>query len=244
MTRRTILAVLVLLVGLLPALPPPAAEAREVNTRRPGVYMGRQIAWTMTADGADWLTRESREKEESAREMIRALGLESGQVVADVGSGNGYHALAMAPLVGPTGRVLCVDIQPEMLDLLAERAKKKGITNYDLILGEPTSPRLPRETVDLILLVDAYHEFTDPESMLRNMRRSLKPDGLLALVEYRAEDPEVPMKPDHKMTRQQIDKEMRANGFRLVRHYDALPWQHLVFYGKHADGRTTDAAGD
>jgi ubiquinone/menaquinone biosynthesis C-methylase UbiE len=231
MTRRTFLAALVLLLGSLPALPPPIADAREVNTRRPGVYMGRQIAWTMTADGADWLTRESREKEESTREMIRALGLESGQVVADVGSGNGYHALAMAPLVGPTGRVLCVDIQPEMLELLAERAKKKGITNYDLILGEPTSPRLPRETVDLILLVDAYHEFTDPEAMLATMRASLKPDGVLALVEFRAEDPTVPIKRDHKMSKAQIDKELTANGFRLARSYDGLPWQHLVFYG-------------
>ena len=232
MTRRTFLAALVLLPALLATLPPSFAGAQEVNNRRPGVYLGRQIAWTMTADGADWLTRESREKEESAREMIRALELESGQVVADVGSGNGYHALAMAPLVGPTGRVLCVDIQQEMLVLLAERAQEMGITNYDLILGEPTSPRLPRETVDLILLVDAYHEFTDPVAMLAAMRASLKPTGVLALVEYRAEDPTVPIKPDHKMSKAQIDREMAANGFRLVRSYDGLPWQHLVFYGR------------
>lgn len=231
MTRRSFLAALVLLPVLLPTLPPSVIGAQEVNARRPGVYMGRQIAWTMTADGADWLTRESREKEESAREMIRALGLESGQVVADVGSGNGYHALAMAPLVGPIGRVLCVDIQQEMLDLLAVRAKKMDITNVDLILGEPTSPRLPRETVDLILLVDAYHEFTDPAAMLAAMRASLTPTGVLALVEYRAEDPTVPIKRDHKMSKAQIDKELTANGFRLVRSYDGLPWQHLVFYG-------------
>jgi ubiquinone/menaquinone biosynthesis C-methylase UbiE len=208
-----------------------AAEER-VNAVKPKVYLGRQIAYTMTADGADWLIRQEREQEESTQQMIAALELEEGMVVADVGCGNGYHALMMARRVGPAGKVYCVDIQQRMLDLLAVRAKRAGITNCALILGSSTSPQLPAGKIDLVLLVDAYHEFTDPESMLRNMRRSLAPDGVIVLAEYRAEDPTVPMKPDHKMSKQQIEKEMQANGFRLRRSYDELPWQHLVFYEK------------
>ena len=223
---RHVLVILAVLTGLATE-----AAADRVNLSQPGTYMGRRIAWTMTADGADWLTRQGRENEESTREMIRALALQPGMVVADVGCGNGYHALRMAPLVGAEGRVLCVDIQKEMLALLSERAAELGISNHETILGSAASPKLPEDTVDLILLVDAYHEFTDPVSMLRGMRQSLAPGGVLALVEFRAEDPAVPMKPDHKMSKAQIDKEMRANGFKLVHSYDDLPWQHMVFYG-------------
>ena len=128
--------------------------------------------------GADWLTRRGRENEESTREMIGALALQTGMVVADVGCGNGYHALMMAPLVGVEGRVLCVDIQKEMLVLLSERADELRITNHEMILGSSTSPNLPKNAVDLILLVDAYHEFTNPGSMLRGMRESLAPGGV------------------------------------------------------------------
>ena len=223
---RHVLVILAVLTGLATE-----AAADRVNLSQPGTYMGRRIAWTMTADGADWLIRRDRENEESSREMIQALALEPGMVVADVGCGNGYHALMMAPRVGAEGRVLCVDIQQEMLDLLSERAAELRIINHETILGSSTSPKLPANTVDLILLVDAYHEFTDPVSMLRGMRQSLAPGGVLALVEFRAEDPAVPMKPDHKMSKAQIDKEMRANGFKLVHSYDDLPWQHMVFYG-------------
>lgn len=205
----------------------------EINKEKPKVYMGRQIAYTMHSDAANWLTRQEREKEESTKEMIKALQLKEGMVVADVGCGNGYHSLVMAKLVGNKGKVLCVDIQQKMLDLLKDRAAKEGIKNYELIKGKYTDPMLPKGKVDLILLVDAYHEFTDPESMLKKMRASLSDNGVLALVEFRKEDKNVPIKEDHKMSKAQIQKELIANGFKLVRSYDKLPWQHLLFYGKH-----------
>ncbi|MFT5233030.1 MAG: SAM-dependent methyltransferase, partial [Candidatus Krumholzibacteriia bacterium] len=201
MTTRGTLSVAVLVFMAIIACLATEAMAQPINASQPGIYLGRPIAWTMTASGADWLTRKDREKEESTREMIRALRLKPGMVVADVGCGNGYHALKMAPLVGAEGRVLCVDIQQEMLDLLIERAAQRKITNYETIVGSSTSPKLPAKKVDLILLVDAYHEFTDPVSMLRSMRQSLASGGVLALVEFRTEDPAVPMKPDHKMSK-------------------------------------------
>ena len=141
----------------------------------------------------------------------------------------------MAKLVGSEGKVLCVDIQQKMLDLLKKRADEKGINNYELIIGEYTTPKLPAKKVDLILLVDAYHEFTDPVSMLKNMRDSLTENGVIALVEFRSEDKTVPIKVDHKMSKKQIDIEMKANGLKLVRSYDKLPWQHLLLYGRDKD---------
>lgn len=204
----------------------------EINKVKPKVYMGRQIAWTMHSDGARWLIRKEREKEESTKEMIKALNLKEGMIVADVGCGNGYHSLMMAKLVSPNGKVLCVDIQQKMLDLLKKRAEFEKISNLELIKGKYTDPMLPKGKVDLILLVDAYHEFTDPENMLKKMHDSLSENGVIALVEFRKEDKSVPIKEDHKMSKKQIDKEFTANGFKLVRSYDKLPWQHLLFYGK------------
>ena len=204
----------------------------EINKVKPKVYMGRQLAWTMHSDGARWLIRKEREKEESTKEMIKALNLKEGMIVADVGCGNGYHSLMMAKLVSPNGKVLCVDIQQKMLDLLKKRAEFEKISNLELIKGKYTDPMLPKGKVDLILLVDAYHEFTDPENMLKKMHDSLSENGVIALVEFRKEDKSVPIKEDHKMSKKQIDKEFTANGFKLVRSYDKLPWQHLLFYGK------------
>jgi len=204
----------------------------EINKVKPKVYMGRQIAYTMHSDGAKWLVRKLREKEESTQEMITALELKEGMVVADVGCGIGYHALMMAKLVGESGKILCVDIQQKMLDILKRRAETAGIKNYELIKGKYTDPMLPKGKVDLILLVDAYHEFTDPENMLKKMRESLSEKGVIAIVEFRTEDPKVPIKKDHKMSKEQILKEYKANGFKLVRSYDKLPWQHLMFFGK------------
>ena len=204
----------------------------KINTSKPKVYMGRQIAWTMHCNAAHWLTRTEREKEENTSEMLRELKLKPGMVVADVGCGNGYHALTMAKTVGEKGKILCVDVQPKMLAFLQDRAKEAGIKNCVSILGEFTDPKLPKNSVDLILLVDAYHEFTEPEAMLKKMRESLKPEGVLVLVEFRKEDKKVPIKEDHKMSKVQMDKELTANGFKVVRSYDKLPWQHMVFYGK------------
>ena len=195
-------------------------------------YLGRKIAQTMHYAGAEWLIRDEREREERCSLMIANLGLRPGMTVCDMGCGNGYHTLPMAELVGESGIVYAVDVQPEMLALLRDRMEDRGIENVIPVLGSYHDPRLPPDSIDLILLVDVYHEFSFPERMLAAMRRSLKPAGLIVLVEYRAEDESVPIKPLHKMSKAQIEKELTANQFHRVRQFDKLPWQHMVFYGK------------
>jgi ubiquinone/menaquinone biosynthesis C-methylase UbiE len=194
--------------------------------------MGRTIAQTMHYLGAEWLTRATREREEACSKLIAALDLRPGQTVCDLGCGNGFYTLEIAPLVGPKGFVWAVDIQPEMLQMLAERAEKRGITNIRSILGTVVDPKLPDGAIDLLLLVDVYHEFSNPEEMLREMRESLKPEGRIALVEFRAEDPDVPIKPEHKMSQVQVMKEYEANGLKLVGQFDELPWQHVFFFSR------------
>lgn len=193
-------------------------------------YKGRTIAPTMTYHGADWLIRESREKEEHCRTLIKALHVKPGDTVCDMGCGNGYYTLKIARLVGKTGRVLAVDIQPEMLHLLKLRANEQGVTNVTPVQGSIIDPKLPNGEVDLILLVDVYHEFSHPEQMLVAMRKALKPHGRLALVEFRLEDESVPIKLEHKMSKEQIMKEFPTNGFRLVEEFEKLPWQHVMFF--------------
>jgi ubiquinone/menaquinone biosynthesis C-methylase UbiE len=193
-------------------------------------YMGREIAQTMHYLGAEWLTRDEREREERASLMLENLGVKPGMTVCDMGCGNGYHTLRLAKMVGPEGKVLGVDIQREMLQFLAERAEKEGIANVEPIHGSVIDPQLPEGAVDLILCVDVYHEFSHPEHMLAAMRKSLAPGGRLVLVEFRAEDRTVPIKPLHKMTKKQINKELTANGYKLVKEYDELPWQHMMFF--------------
>lgn len=195
-------------------------------------YMGREIAVTMHWMGAEWLIRDEREREERCSLMIASLGVKPGMTVCDMGCGNGFYALQLARMVGPQGRVLAVDIQPEMLELLKKRSAKARVDNIEPILGALHDPKLPAGAVDLILCVDVYHEFSHPEPMLAAMRRSLKPDGQVVLVEFRAEDPNVPIKPLHKMSKQQILKELPANGFKLVKEFDKLPWQHMMFFGR------------
>lgn len=195
-------------------------------------YLGRQIAQTMSFHGAPWLIRSEREAEERPAEAIEQLGLKPGMIVCDLGCGNGYYSLVMAKLVAPNGKVLAVDIQPEMLHLLELRAKESGVDNLQPVLGTVADPKLPTNTVDLVLLVDVYHEFSHPEEMLSGIRDSLKSKGLVALLEYREEDKSVPIKPLHKMSKQQILKEYKANGFKLAKQYDGLPWQHLMFFEK------------
>jgi ubiquinone/menaquinone biosynthesis C-methylase UbiE len=193
-------------------------------------YKGREIAQTMHYLGAPWLIRESRQREEDTEQLLKVLNVQPGQVICDMGCGNGFYAIKLAKLAGPEGRVLAVDIQPEMLTLLKERAKAEGVENVQPILGTLIDPQLPKGSLDLILCVDVYHEFSHPEQMLAAMRDSLKPDGRVALVEFRAEDPDVPIKPLHKMSKDQILKEWRPNGFKLVEQYDQLPWQHVMFF--------------
>lgn len=198
-------------------------------------YMGRTIAQTMSHRGAGWLIRDSREQEERPREALRALQLKPGMTVCDMGCGNGYWTLLMSEKVGDDGKVLAVDIQPEMLTLLRARCKEAKVTNVKPVLGGLADPHLPAESVDLLLMVDVYHEFSYPKIMLQNIRKSLKEDGVIALLEYRAEDPRVPILPLHKMSRKQILREYEANGYKLVRQYNKLPWQHLMFFGKDPD---------
>jgi ubiquinone/menaquinone biosynthesis C-methylase UbiE len=209
--------------------------------------MGREIAQTMHYLGAPWLTRESREREEDCDTLLEALQIQPGHTVCDMGCGNGFYSLRIAKLVGERGRVIAVDIQREMLELLKDGAAAERITNIEPVLGTVVDPKLPAASVDLMLLVDVYHEFSHPEQMLAAIRNSLKPDGRLALVEFRAEDPNVPIKPLHKMSKAQIMKEFPPNGFKLVEEFDKLPWQHLMFFQRddahdetrrHGDGET------
>lgn len=194
------------------------------------VYLGRRIAQTMHYLGAEWLIRDEREREERCSMMLANLGIRPGMTLCDMGCGNGYHTLRMAELTGAGGVVYGVDIQPEMLDFLRERMEEERVDNVIPVLGSVHHPRLPAESLDLVLMVDVYHEFSHPERMLAAIRKSLKPDGLVVLVEYREEDESVPIKPLHKMSKAQIEKELTANGFELDHEFDRLPWQHMMFY--------------
>jgi ubiquinone/menaquinone biosynthesis C-methylase UbiE len=180
--------------------------------------------------GAEWLLRATREDEEHTARMIGALDLRAGQVVCDLGCGVGAITLPIAKLVLPAGRVLAVDMQPEMLAALEERAAAAGVTNVERIACGPAAPGLKPSSCDLVLMIDVYHELGYPEQVLRAVRAALKPGAHLVLVEFRAEDPEVPIKPEHKMTRAQVERELGANGFRLARAFEELPWQHMLFF--------------
>ncbi|MCZ6597203.1 MAG: class I SAM-dependent methyltransferase [Planctomycetota bacterium] len=198
----------------------------------PTHYFGREIARTMHWRGAEWLLRETREKEENVALLMEALDVRPGMTVCDLGCGNGFHTLRLAAAVGPAGRVFAVDIQEPMLRMLGERVAEAGFNNVDPILGGVADPKLPDGSCDLILLADVYHEISHPEEMLANIRRALKPDGRVVLVEFRAEDPEVPIKRLHKMSKAQIVKELQPSGLELVREFDELPWQHVMFFGR------------
>ncbi|WP_367281909.1 class I SAM-dependent methyltransferase [Tunicatimonas pelagia] len=192
-------------------------------------YFGRDIAQVMGHLGAGWLERSEREKEERTDLLIDALALKQDDVVADIGAGSGYFTFRMSPLV-PQGKVLAVDIQPEMLQMIEEKEQKQQIKNIETVLGTIEDPKLPKGSVDWVLLVDAYHEFSHPYEMMLAIAESLSPTGKVALVEYRAEDPSVPIKPRHKMTEAQAVKEMEAVGLELVENKDLLPQQHLMIF--------------
>ena len=184
----------------------------------------------MTFPHAQWLLRESRQQDEDCELLLKNLGLTEGMTVCDLGCGNGFYSLKIAKLVGERGKVLAVDIQSEMLHLLAERAKSEEVKNLEPILGTVIDPRLPEGKVDLILCVDVYHEFSHPEQMLAALRKSLAQKGRLVLVEFRLEDEKVPIKLVHKMSKEQVLKELEPNGFKLVVQFDKLPWQHVFFF--------------
>jgi len=209
-----------------PDRPKPVEEARES-------YMGRVLAAPMSHLGASWLVRPERELEENATRAFDQLQLREGMKVCDLGCGNGYWTLPIARTIGKDGAVYAVDIQVEMLQQLKARTGRARLANVKPILGDVDDPKLPKDVaIDLLLMVDVYHEFSHPESMLWAIRNSLSPTGVVALLEYREEDPMVPIKPLHKMSKSQIMKEYKTNGFKLVREYNDLPWQHLMFFAR------------
>jgi ubiquinone/menaquinone biosynthesis C-methylase UbiE len=198
-------------------------------------YMGREIAHVMGYQAASWLERPERVKEEEPAKLIKALDIKPDMVVADVGAGSGYHAFLLAPLVGAKGKVIASDIQQEMLDLIAKKAKKLNVTNIETVKGTETDPKLPAGGVDLILMVDVYHEFNHPFEMTEKMVDALKTGGRLVFVEFRLEDPKVLIKLVHKMSERQVLKEMEP--FTEMEHtktVDTLPWQHIIIFTKKA----------
>ena len=193
---------------------------------------GRRIAAVMGVGGADWLERAEREKEEAPTKAIDMLDLKPGMVVADVGAGVGYYATRMAKKVGPTGKIYANDIQSEMLSLLRKRLADEKFTNVELVLGTETDPKLPKGALDLMIMVDVYHEFAQPQRMLRKLKECLKPDGRLVLLEFRKEDPYVPIRAEHKMSITEAKLELEAEGFVLDKVLHDLPWQHMLFFKK------------
>lgn len=214
----------------------PAARYQPGVRTRDGIgkyYFGREIAHYMTHLGAPWLDRPERDQEERPDLVMKALGLKPGDVVADLGCGTGYFSWRLAKEVGSQGVVYGVEIQPEMLDLLAVKMKERGLTNVLGVLGTTTDPKLP-QPVDLVILVDVYHEFDHPWEMMDAVCKRLKPGGRVVFVEYRGEDPEVPIKPLHKMTEAQVKKEMTAQPLDHVETVRTLPRQHLIIFRKQA----------
>lgn len=194
-------------------------------------YMGREIAHVMGFQGIGWLERSSREKEENVSTLIQNMKIESNDIIADIGAGSGYHSFRMAPLA-KNGVVYAVDIQSEMLAAINRRIELNKIKNIKTILGNEKSIQLPNNSVDKILMVDVYHEFNFPREMIRSIKNTLKPNGKLFLVEYRDEDPRVPIKKIHKMSEKQAEKEMDAAGFKLIENISNLPWQHCMIFIK------------
>jgi SAM-dependent methyltransferase len=225
---KTVPRLHVRLAGALLALVGTIAVAAQAPGTHP--ISGRRFAGVMGFQGAPWLERPERELEEEPDKALDVLQLTKGSSVADVGAGSGYFTVRMAERVGPAGRVYAVDIQPEMLQLLGERLKRGRITNVTPVLGTIDDPKLPDATLDLILMVDVYHEFSEPQKMLRRMRAALKPGGRLVLLEYRKEDPTVPIRFEHKMSVAEAKMELEAEGFTLAKVDEALPRQHILIF--------------
>lgn len=189
---------------------------------------GRVFAPVMTHEAADWLDRSEREREERPSRAIAALQLKKGDIVADVGAGSGYYTERLARAVGPSGLVYATDIQPEMLALIERRAQREKLSNVRAILAGEDDPRLPAGAIDLVLMVDVYHELQRPQQVLRKLKDALSPRGRLVLIEFRKEDPSVPIRPEHKMSVAEAKLELEAEGYRLRRVIDVLPWQHIL----------------
>ena len=195
---------------------------------------GRPIAPVTSISGAGWLNRQERERQEQPEKAIAALHLRPGMLVGDVGAGTGFYALRVARAIAPEGLVYANDIQPEMLEILEANAAAQKITNVETVLGTESDPRLPTGKLDLVLLVDVYQEFSRPQRMLDRIRDALKPDGELVLLEYRREDPTVPIDPEHTMSVSEVKAEVIPEGYQFEKVVDTLPWQHIIFFRKAA----------
>lgn len=194
-------------------------------------YLGREISHVMGHLAAGWLERPEREREEGVSKAIENLKLESDAYLADIGAGSGYYTFRLAQKV-PDGKVFAVDLQPEMLQIIRQKVKQNKIENIELIKGEETSPNLAKNSIDLALMVDVYHELSYPKEMMQEIVQALKPGGRFVLLEYRMEDPKVPIKQLHKMSLDQAVKEMKAVGLQLKENKSNLPWQHFMIFVK------------
>ncbi|MCG8415092.1 MAG: class I SAM-dependent methyltransferase [Pseudomonadales bacterium] len=235
---RHLFAQFSLLTGLLLSISATAAEhpGYEIDPERrtTGIgkfYMGREISFVMGHQAAAWLNRPGRIQEEMPDAVVENMNLEPDEVVADIGAGSGYFSFRIARKV-PEGRVMAVDIQPEMLQLIEQQMEADGVTNIDRILGEIDNPNLPPNSIDAAIMVDAYHEFSHPFEMIDGIHRALRPGGRIFLLEYRGEDPSVPIRPLHKMTEEQVVKEMSVFGLEWTDTLDFLPWQHMMIFTK------------
>ena len=211
------------------------ASVRYASTRATAdglgkTYMGRQIARVMGWQAANWLERDTRAAEERSELLLTALQLRPGLMVADIGAGTGYYSRPIARQIGPSGQLFAVDVQPQMLRLLQQRAAADGITNIRPVLADLRSVNLTVEHIDLALLVDVYHELEFPEEVLASTVSAMRHGGRVVFVEYRAEDPRVPIKPLHRMSEAQVRKEAAVHGLRWLRTIETLPWQHILIF--------------
>lgn len=194
-------------------------------------YLGREISYVMGHLAADWLERPQREREENVSQAIANMGIQPDEHIADIGAGSGYYTFRMAQQV-PAGKVYAVDLQPEMLSIMRKKISQEGIKNVALVQGSETSPQLAENSVDLVIMVDVYHELSHPREVMQEIVRALKPDGRFVLLEYRMEDPQVPIKLLHKMSEKQAVREMESVGLRLRENIANLPWQHCMVFVK------------
>ena len=199
-----------------------------VEAQRRHPVSGRVFAPVMGVGGAGWLERPEREDEEAPSKALDALELKPGMVVADIGAGSGYYSTRIAKRVGPSGRVYATDIQQGMIDILDRRIKSEGLTNITTVLGGMDDPKLPPASIDLAIMVDVYHELQQPQVFLQRLKETFKPNGRLVLLEFRKEDPKVPILEVHKMSVAEVKQEMEAEGFVLDKVIDVLPWQHII----------------
>lgn len=240
--RSTLLLAGLCLLAVVPAPAETVLSANDIYTvhapSRDGIgktYFGREISRVIGHQGAAWLERKTRVVEERPERVVDGMGLAPDAQVADIGAGTGYFTFRIAEAV-PTGRVYAVDVQPEMLEVLQKRIERRAITNVVLVLGAEDDPKLPSDSLDAVLLVDAYHEFAYPFEMMQGIRRALRPGGRVFLIEYRGEDPRVPIKPLHKMTQAQAITELEAVGLRWVEGLDILPTQHFMVFERPTEG--------